>query len=110
MDGFELRVTATATATAAGNSVFAGIDSSSAVRAESYNGSNKQYCLWGLRAEIGTVATTYVSTTSTAVYGTPSLSFSGVAGLGLQSDGSLYVSPAGTGAIRQSYYIICNRW
>ena len=39
-------------------------------------------------------------TTTTAIYGTPTLSFSGVAGLGLQSDGSLYVSPAGTGALQ----------
>ena len=50
--------------------------------------------------EIGSVLNTYVPTTTTAIYGTPTLSFSGVAGLGLQSDGSLYVSPAGTGAIQ----------
>jgi len=39
--------------------------------------------------EIGSVANTYVPTTTTAIYGTPTLTFSGVAGLGLQSDGSL---------------------
>jgi len=50
--------------------------------------------------EVGSVSNTYVPTTTTAVYGTPTLSFSGVAGLGLQLDGSLYVSPAGTGAIQ----------
>jgi hypothetical protein len=50
--------------------------------------------------EIGSTLNTYVPTTTTAVYGTPTLSFSGVAGLGLQSDGSLYVSPAGTGALQ----------
>ena len=56
--------------------------------------------LWGAQGEIGSTANTYVPTTTTAVYGTPTLSFSGVAGLGLQSDGSLYVSPAGTGALQ----------
>ena len=56
--------------------------------------------IWGAQLEIGSTANTYIPTTTTAVYGTPSLSFSGVAGLGLQSDGSLYVSPAGTGALQ----------
>jgi hypothetical protein len=56
--------------------------------------------IYGAQWEIGNTVNTYVPTTTTAVYGTPSLSFSGVAGLGLQSDGSLYVSPAGTGAIQ----------
>ena len=55
---------------------------------------------WGAQLEIGSTLNTYTPTTTTAVYGTPTLSFSGVAGLGLQSDGSLYVSPAGTGAIQ----------
>jgi hypothetical protein len=56
--------------------------------------------IWGVQAEIGSIANTYVPTTSSQIYGTPSLSFSGVAGVGLQSDGSLYVSPAGTGALQ----------
>ena len=56
--------------------------------------------MWGAQFEIGSTANTYIPTTTTAVYGTPTLSFSGVAGLGLQSDGSLYVSPAGTGALQ----------
>jgi len=56
--------------------------------------------IWGGQLEIGTSASTYTVTTSAAIYGTPTLSFSGVAGLGLQSDGSLYVSPAGTGALQ----------
>ncbi|CAB4130599.1 hypothetical protein UFOVP128_15 [uncultured Caudovirales phage] len=56
--------------------------------------------LWGAQLEIGSVANAFVTTTTTAVYGTPTLSFSGVAGIGLQSDGSLYVQPAGTGAIQ----------
>ena len=56
--------------------------------------------VWGSQLELGTTANTYIPTTTTAVYGTPTLSFSGVAGLGLQSDGSLYVSPAGTGALQ----------
>jgi len=56
--------------------------------------------IWGVQLEIGSTANTYIPTTTTAVYGTPTLSFSGVAGLGLQSDGSLYASSAGTGNVR----------
>jgi len=56
--------------------------------------------IWGAQTEIGSTLNTYVPTTTTAVYGTPTLSFSGVAGLGLESNGALYVSPAGTGALQ----------
>lgn len=56
--------------------------------------------VWGVQFELGSVANTYIPTTTTAIYGTPTLTLSGVAGLGLQSDGSLYVQPAGTGAIQ----------
>ena len=55
---------------------------------------------WGAQLELASSAGTYIPTTTTAVYGTPTLSFSGVAGLGLQSDGSLYASSAGTGNVR----------
>ena len=56
--------------------------------------------IYGSQLELGSTVNTYIPTTTTAIYGTPTLSFSGVAGLGLQSDGSLYVSPAGTGALQ----------
>jgi hypothetical protein len=56
--------------------------------------------IYGAQAEFGSVANTYVPTTTTAIYGTPTLTLSGVAGVGLQSDGSLYVQPAGTGALQ----------
>jgi len=55
---------------------------------------------WGAQFELGSTANTYVPTTTAAIYGTPTLTFSGVAGLGLQSDGSLYVQPAGAGALQ----------
>jgi hypothetical protein len=55
---------------------------------------------WGAQLEIGSTLNTYIPTTTTAVYGTPTLSFSGVSTIGLQSDGSLYVQPAGTGALQ----------
>ena len=63
------------------------------------NGTSGVYA-WGAQVEFGSIANTYIPTTTTAVYGTPTLSFSGVAGIGLQSDGSLYVQPAGTGAVQ----------
>ena len=75
------------------------VSSASATRNES-NSLATNVILWGAQLEIGSVTNTYIPTTTTAVYGTPTLSFSGVAGLGLQSDGSLYVSPAGTGALQ----------
>jgi hypothetical protein len=53
-----------------------------------------------MQLELGSTANTYVPTTTAAIYGTPTLSLSEVAGLGLQSDGSLYVRPAGTGALQ----------
>jgi hypothetical protein len=63
-------------------------------------GANGTFYAWGAQLEFGSTANTYIPTTTTAVYGTPTLSFSGVAGLGLESNGSLYVSPAGTGALQ----------
>jgi hypothetical protein len=81
--------------------IFALVSSASATRRESWTATGTEAVfLWGAQLEIGTTANTYIPTTTTAIYGTPTLSFSGVAGLGLQSDGSLYVSPAGTGALQ----------
>jgi hypothetical protein len=50
--------------------------------------------------EIGSTLGTYIPTTTTAVYGTPTLSFSGVSEIGLLSTGALYLQPAGTGALQ----------
>jgi len=55
---------------------------------------------WGAQLEIGSTLRDYVATTTTAVYGTPTLSFSGVSTIGLESNGSLFVQPAGTGALQ----------
>jgi hypothetical protein len=62
-------------------------------------GANTIYA-WGAQGEIGSTANTYIPTTSAAVYGTPTLSFSGVSTIGLESNGSLFVQPAGTGALQ----------
>jgi hypothetical protein len=56
--------------------------------------------VYGLQVEIGSTTNSYVATTTTAVYGTPTLSFSGVSTIGLESNGSLFVQPAGTGALQ----------
>ena len=56
--------------------------------------------LWGVQLEFGSTANLYVATTPTRVYGTPTLSFSGVSTLGLESNGALFLQPAGTGAIQ----------
>ena len=62
------------------------------------SGTNGIY-IYGAQLEVGNTTNTYIPTTTTAIYGTPTLSFSGVAGLSLASNGSLYVSPAGTGSL-----------
>jgi hypothetical protein len=56
--------------------------------------------IWGAQAEIASAVGTYIPTTTTVVYGTPALTFSGVAGIGLESNGSMYHQPAGTGALQ----------
>jgi hypothetical protein len=55
---------------------------------------------WGTQVEIGNTLNAYVPTTTAAIYNAPVLSLSGVANIGLQSDGALYVQPAGTGALQ----------
>jgi hypothetical protein len=62
-------------------------------------GANTIYA-WGAQGEVGSTANTYIPTTTTAVYGTPTLSFSGVSTIGLESNGALFVQPAGTGALQ----------
>ena len=56
--------------------------------------------VWGSQLELSSTVGTYIPTTTTAVYGTPTLSFSGVSTIGLESNGSLFVQPAGTGALQ----------
>jgi hypothetical protein len=56
--------------------------------------------LWGAQLELGSTANTYVPTTTATIYNSPILSLSGVANIGLQLDGSMYVQPAGTGALQ----------
>ena len=56
--------------------------------------------IWGAQLEIASSVGTYIPTTTTAVYGTPTLSFSGVSEIGLLSTGALYLQPAGTGALQ----------
>jgi hypothetical protein len=97
---YRCSVTVTATVVIASTvQIRSALTSSTTVSSYAGNGTSGIY-IYGAQIEIGSVTNTYIPTTTTAVYGTPTLSFSGVAGLGLQSDGSLYVSPAGTGALQ----------
>jgi hypothetical protein len=61
---------------------------------------NGTFYAWGAQVEYGSTANAYVATTTTAIYGTPTLSFSGVSEIGLLSNGALYLQPAGTGALQ----------
>jgi hypothetical protein len=97
------RCSLTGTAVAAGTGSFAFCltnNNASATRFPSYLGTGQSVFLWGAQLEFGSVTNTYIPTTTTAVYGTPTLSFSGVSTLGLESNGALFLQPAGTGAIQ----------
>jgi hypothetical protein len=77
------------------------IDSSGAGwTASSVGNGTSGYYIWGAQLEINSAVSAYIATTSLPTYGTPTLSFSGVASIGLQSDGSLYETSAGTGNVR----------
>ena len=96
---YRCAITVQATASGSANNAIYIVSSTSSTGAE-VNTLATSILIYGAQLEIGSTLNTYIPTTTTAVYGTPSLSFSGVAGLGLQSDGSLYVQPAGTGALQ----------
>jgi hypothetical protein len=66
----------------------------------SFTGTSKTILVYAPQLEIGSTLNTYVPTTSAIVYGTPTLSFSGVSTIGLESNGALFVQPAGTGALQ----------
>jgi hypothetical protein len=66
----------------------------------SYAGTGSTVFVSSPQLEIGNTLNTYVPTTVSSVYNTPQLTFSGVANIGLQSDGALFVQPSGTGALQ----------
>ena len=92
------RCIATYTTAVTSDSLAVGLAESDSI--STYSGTSKSIYLYGSQIEIGSTANTYIPTTTTAVYGTPTLSFSGVSEIGLQSNGALYLQPAGTGALQ----------
>jgi hypothetical protein len=66
----------------------------------SYAGTGSTVFVSSPQLEVGSIANAFVATTTAAIYNAPVLSFSGAANIGLQSDGALYVQPAGTGALQ----------
>jgi hypothetical protein len=62
--------------------------------------SGDEVFVWGGQVEFASSAGTYVQTVASTIYGTPTLSFSGVSSIGLLSNGALYLQPAGTGALQ----------
>jgi len=97
---YRLVLTGTTTANPSLSTVFDIAVVSATGDSSANTGAGNAVYVYGAQLEIGSTANTYVATTSAAIYGTPTLSFSGVSTIGLQSDGSLYVSPAGTGALQ----------
>jgi len=67
----------------------------------SFTGTSQTVFVAAPQIEASSTVSTYIpNTTGSIIYGIPSLSFNGVAGLGLEYNGALYVSPAGTGALQ----------
>jgi hypothetical protein len=96
---YRCSVTVAATATASAPMGFYIVTSASAAQFE-INTLTTSVLAYGAQIEVGSVTNNYIPTTTTAVYGTPTLSFSGVSTIGLQSDGALFLQPAGTGALQ----------
>jgi hypothetical protein len=71
----------------------------SAARFESNSLSTTIYS-WGAQFEYGSTVRPYLVTTSSIVYNTPQLQLNNSGILQLQSDGSVVVQPAGTGALQ----------
>jgi hypothetical protein len=95
------RCSVTYTSISATSVIFEIVQSASAARRTAWTAAGTEtIILWGAQVEFGSTANTYIPTTTTAVYGTPTLSFSGVSEIGLLSNGSLYLQPAGTGALQ----------
>jgi len=63
------------------------------------NGTSGVY-IWGVQLEQGTVANTYVPTTTATIFGTATLSFQNAASISLSQFGALSLQPAGTGALQ----------
>jgi hypothetical protein len=85
---------------ASGRTYISPVDSTSATFGATTTAVSVDFYAWGAQRELASSAGTYTPTTTTAVYGTPTLSFSGVSTIGLESNGSLFVQPAGTGALQ----------
>jgi hypothetical protein len=92
------RCIATYTTAITADSLAVGLAESDSVA--TYTGTGKSIYIYGSQLEVSNTANTYIPTTTTAVYGTPTLSFSGVSEIGLLSNGALYLQPAGTGALQ----------
>ena len=89
------RCIVTTTSTTATNPYICIVSSNTAVRFESNALATTIYS-YGGQYELASTAGTYLATTTTAVYGTPTLSFSGVANVTLDSSGTMNLSSGGS--------------
>jgi hypothetical protein len=98
---YRCTITGTATATSA-PSLYIQVNSTQTLATDDTftgDGTSGIY-LWGAQLETSPTVHAYQVTTTVAASSNPRISLSGGGSLGLQSDGSLYVSPAGTGALQ----------
>jgi len=82
------------------SSTFATFAIASADNTYTYLGNGSGIYIYGAQLELSATIGTYTATTSTAIFNSPNLSFSNAATIGLESNGALFVQPAGTGALQ----------
>ena len=78
---------------------YIGLSNADAVTTYTGDGSSSIY-VWRAQLEFGTSPGTYIATTSSQVFNSPSISLLNLANISMDSSGSLVLSPGGTGALQ----------
>ena len=99
---YRCTITGTATITNATASIFLQVNNTvTTANDDTFTGDGTSgIFLWGAQLETSTFARTYQVTTTAAASANPKINLSGGGSIGLESTGSLYIQPAGTGALQ----------
>jgi hypothetical protein len=99
---YRCTITGTATITSSASVLFFQVNSTQTLATdETFTGNGTSgIFLWGAQLETSATANTYQVTTTAAASSNPKISLSGGGSIGLESTGSMYLQPAGTGALQ----------